>query len=235
MVYNCIDSFDYLYALQHIQKDEPLTEVETFLLYDCWKYIPFIGLSSKYATGASDSNTYVNNIYDDFLRKFEEALDQQPSTTPAGLTYIFERCEQLLNIPNLPSLNKHTQNLIDRLVKILQNPSTNNSNNDELHTAALKAFHGLSKNSDIRAIMKQRNLTSLFHQYTPVSMGEKRKLAYYILGEIMNEDDLVDASDITRFFIEELKQLDPHQHNPMLDETLASLNGRIFIQIRNTL
>ncbi|CAF5124134.1 unnamed protein product, partial [Rotaria socialis] len=47
-----------------------------------------------------------------------------------ALTYIFERCQQLLSIRNLPSFDKHANNILDRLTKALETPATTNPDGD---------------------------------------------------------------------------------------------------------
>jgi hypothetical protein len=58
--------------------------------------------------------------------------------------------------------------------------------------------------------------------------AEKRKLAFAILAQIMDEQEINDhASEITAVFIDQLKQLDPNGYNPNVDYALSSLKGMI--------
>jgi hypothetical protein len=77
--------------------------------------------------------------------------------------------------------------------------------------------------------MKKRQLTSLFNKYTSIEMGEKRKLAFSILAEIMDEQEINNnSSEIIAFFIDELEQLDPNRYNQNVDFALSSMKGMIF-------
>ncbi|CAF3252843.1 unnamed protein product [Rotaria sp. Silwood2] len=235
LILNCIDSYDYIQAVRQLQCGAILTDIDRFLLFKCWEYMPVVSLSSQNLMNSLYKTSFIYNIYDKLLIIFEHALDRPPPITSSGLSYIFERYQQLLNVPTLPSFDKHAQNIIDRLIKILENLSSNNLNDDTLIIVTLETFYNLTKNSDIRAIMKKRHLTSLFKKYTSIEMGKKRKLAFDILAEIMDEQEINnDPSGITSIFIDQLKQLNPNENNPDLDNSLSSLQALIqHEQIKN--
>ncbi|CAF4830234.1 unnamed protein product [Rotaria sp. Silwood1] len=225
LILNCLDSYDYIQALRQMQDGATLTDIDRFLLFTCWEYLPIVSLSSQTSVYSLYKPDLVYNIYDELLTRLEHALDQPPITSSA-LSYIFERCQQLLSIPQLPSFDKHAQIIIDRLIKFLGNLSLTNPNDDALIIVALEAFYNLSKNSDIRTIMRKRHLTSFFNKYTSSGMGKKRKLAFDILAEIMDEQEINNnSSEITSIFIDQLKDLNPNEYNPHLDSTLSSLQA----------
>ncbi|CAF4467057.1 unnamed protein product, partial [Rotaria sp. Silwood2] len=233
LVLNCIDSYDYIQAVYQLQYGTTLTDIDRFVLFTCWEHMPVASLPSQDWMNSLYKPSFVYNIYDELLTGFEHALDRPPPLTFSSVSYIFERYQQLLNVPQLPSVDKHAPNIIDRLIKILQSPSSNNPDDDALIILALETFYNLSKNSDIRAIMKKLHLTSLFKKYTPIEMGKKRKLAFLILAEIMDEQEINnDPSGITSIFIDQLKQLNPNEYNPDVDNTLSSLQEKI-IQCKN--
>ncbi|CAF1511476.1 unnamed protein product, partial [Adineta steineri] len=105
----------------------------------------------------------------------------------------------------------------------------------ELINVTLEAFHNLSKNTDIRTIMKNRQLTSLFYNFTSTQNIEERKLAFSILAEIMDEKEINEKpNEITSVFIDQLKQLNPNEYNPNMDSTLSSLQALMqHEQIKN--
>ncbi|CAF4288127.1 unnamed protein product [Rotaria sp. Silwood2] len=238
LILNCIDSYDYIASLRQLLLGESLNDIDRFLLYTCWEYVPFVALTSSQGLDNTSKNTkLINNAYDEFLIRFEHALDQSLPITAAGLSYILERCEQLLNIQKLSSLNQHAQNIIDRLVKILENLSSASPNNgdDELISISLKTFYNLSKNPEIRAIMKKRHLTFVLNKYTAIEMDENRKIAFDILAEIMDEQEIKNnPSEITSAFIYQLKQINLNEYNSNLDNTLSSLKALMqHDQIKN--
>ncbi len=110
------------------------------------------------------------------------------------------------------------------MTKILQNSQATNTNDDPLIVVILEAFYSRTKIPDILPIMKKRQLSSLFNKYTSTDMGKKRKLAFSILAEIMEEQEINNNPPaITDFFIHELKQLDPNVHAALL-----SVKGMMF-------
>jgi hypothetical protein len=223
VVVNCLDSYDYIQAIRQLQHDELLTDIDRFLLFTCWEYVPLKSMTTKDSTNVPTPNDLAQNVYDDLLKRLEQALDEPPPISPPSLAYIFERCTQMLNIQNLRSFEKHANHIVDHLTKMIEQSQ---STDEALDTIALEAFDNLSKNPDIRAIMKKRQLTSLFKKYTPTSMGERRQLAFSILAQIMDEQEVKDKPDeMTAVFIEQLKELDPKGYNPKLDGTLTSLKG----------
>ncbi|CAF3427646.1 unnamed protein product [Rotaria sp. Silwood1] len=234
LILNCLDSYDYIQAVRRFQSEETYTDMDDFLLFTCWDYMPFDALLSQSSNSSLSKIDSINHFYDELLTRFEHALDQPPITY-SGLYYIFERCQQLLSIPKLPSFDKHAQIIIDHLIKMLENLSSTNSNDDALIIVALEAFYNLSKIPDIRTIMKKRHLTSLFNKYTDVEMGEKRKLAFDILAEIMDEQEINNnSSEIISVFTDQLKELNPNEYKPDIDNTLSSLQALMqYEQIKN--
>jgi hypothetical protein len=229
VIISCLDSYDYIQAVRLLKRGEKLSDLYRLLLFTCWQYIPFASINSRTASSGPNSINFVQNFYDTMLTRLEGAFDAPPPITTTYLAYIFERCNQLLSIHNLSSFDKHAPEVIDRLTKILQNLQATNTNDDALILVILEAFYNLTKIPDIRPIMKKRQLTSLFKQYISIDMGEKRKLALGILAEILDEEEINNNSrEITAFFINELKQLDPNGYNPNVDTTLSSLSGMTF-------
>ncbi|CAM4811303.1 unnamed protein product [Rotaria magnacalcarata] len=224
LIFNCLDSYDYAQALRQLQDGESPHEIASFLLYTCWEYVPF---NSNNANTTAYSTAFIDQFYDDALTRFEITLDQEPSMSSNALTYIFERCQQLLNIQNFSSFDKHANNIIDRLTKMLETVATTNPDNDnEKNIVALNAFLNLSKNVDIRTIMRKRQLTSLFNEYTSNEAGEQQKLALSILAEIMDEKEINDnPTEMAKIFIDQINKLDPNKYDPDVDNTLSSLNA----------
>jgi hypothetical protein len=232
VVIHSLDSYDYIQSLHQLQHGEALTDIDRFLLFTCWEYIPFATANSRYSISTLNINQIIEHVYDNLLTRLERALDEPPPIAPPSLAYIFQRCYQLLSIDNLGSFDKHAHYIIDHLTKMLQKPVSTITNDDDeaLINVALEAFSNLSKNSNIRLIMKKRQLTPLFMQYTPPEMGEKRKLAFAILAQIMNEQEIKDnPAAMTGVFIDQLKQLDPKKYNPDLDSPLSSVKGSFDI------
>jgi hypothetical protein len=236
VIISCLDSYDYIQAVRQLKRGEKLSDIDRLLLFTCWQYIPFVSTTSRTTSNRSNAINFVQNFYDTMLTRLEGALDEPPPITTPYLAYIFERCNQLLSIHNLSSFDKHAPEVIDRLTKILQNLQATNTNDDALILVALEAFYNLTKIPDIRPIMKKRQLSSLFKTYISIDMGEKRKIALGILAEILDEQEINNNSrEITAFFINELKQLDPNGYNPNVDTTLSSLLGTMFREKYNTL
>ncbi|UJR27608.1 hypothetical protein I4U23_008889 [Adineta vaga] len=226
LVMNCLDSYDYVQSVHQLQLNQALTDVDRFLLYTCWEYVPFVSASSHSASSTSKSNSIVQYIYDELLKRLEHAADQPPPCTTKSLAYIFERCHQLLTIHNLASFDKHANYIIDRLTHILQNQLTTNSQDQAVILVVLDAFHNLTKTSDIRAIIKNRQLTSLFRNFTLTENNDQRKLAFGILAEIMDEQEInKNPEEMTTIFIDQLKRLNPKEYNQDIDSALSTLKG----------
>ncbi len=229
---NCLDSYDYLQALRQLQHDQPLTDIDRFLLYTCWEYVPFSSTASETSPKTSKWIKQTQLLYDELLTRLERLLDEPPPIALPSFTYIFERCRQMLNIPNLPSFEKHANNIIDRLTNILQKQLSAKPQDEALIIIALEAFHNLSENTDIAAIMRNHQLTSLFKNYSSTENTEQRKLAFGILAEIMDEKEInKNPQEITATFIDQLKLLNPNEHNPDVDSTLSTLKGKIIRKI----
>jgi hypothetical protein len=215
--------------MHELQHGKSLTNIEHYLLFTCWEYLSATSLTKQDPFTQTTSIDLIHYLSDELLTRLERVLDQPPPIAPSSLAYIFERSHQLLNIPNLRSFDKHANYIIDHLTKILQNSLPTNINDDQLIVIALEAFYNLSKNTHFCAIMKKRQLTSLFNKYTSIEMGGKRKLAFSILAEIMDEQEINNnSSEIIAFFIDELEQLDPNRYNQNVDCALSSTKGMIF-------
>jgi hypothetical protein len=77
--------------------------------------------------------------------------------------------------------------------------------------------------------MRNRQLTSLFKSYSSTEKIEQRKLAFGILAEIMDEQEINNnLYEIMAIFIDQLKQPNPNELNPDVDSTLSSLKGKMF-------
>jgi hypothetical protein len=229
VVLNSLDSYDFNKVIHQLQKGEQLTDSEHYFFYTCWEYLSAASLIKQDSFTEPNSIDLIHYLSDELLTRLEQALDKQSPISTTFLANIFERCNQLLSIHNLRSFDEHAPNIIDRLIKRLQNPPATTINNDALIIVILEAFYNLTKNPDIRTIMKKRQLSSLFSKYTSVHMGKKRKLAFAILAEIMDEQEINNnPREITAFFINELKQLDPNGYNPNVDGALSSVKGMMF-------
>jgi hypothetical protein len=227
---NCLDSYDFIQSLYRLQHGEDLTDCDRLLLFTCWEFIPFVTITTAKLPRTADPLHLIQKFYEEMLTRLEKALDEPQPVVPSSFAYIFERCNQLLNIQNLPSFDKHVNFIIDHLTNILQKPSSTNPDDEALVGIALEAFGNLAKNTDIRAMMKKRQLTSVINKYTSADMGDKRKLAFGILAEIMDEQEINDnPTEMTGIFIEQLKQLNLNEYNPDVDSTLSTLQGMIFI------
>ncbi|CAF1582983.1 unnamed protein product, partial [Rotaria sordida] len=80
-VLNCIDSYDYVYAMRQQQYGASLTDIDRFLLFTCWEYMPVVVLPSQSSTNSLYKIDSIYNIYDELLTRFEYALDQSSSIT----------------------------------------------------------------------------------------------------------------------------------------------------------
>jgi hypothetical protein len=231
---SCLDSYDYIQIMCQLQHGEPLTDIKYYILSACLEYLSSTSSTKQHSSTPLTSIDLIYNLSDELLRRLEQALDEISLISPTALVYTFERYHQLLSIHNLPSFNKHAQFIIDYLTSILNKPTSNNADDEALIVIALETFNNLTKNTDIRIIMKQRQLTSLFNKYTTTDMGEKRKLAFAILAEIMDEQEINNnPNDVTAVFIEQLKQLNPNESNPNFNSTLSSIQGMIFMKKSN--
>ena len=223
---NCLDSYDYVQAVQQLQRDQPLNDIDRFLLYTCWEYLPFASAPSPAATGSTKADHIVQHVYNELLNRLEHAAEQPPPFTPASLAYIFERLGQLLSIPNLRSFDKHANLVLDRLVKMLQIQTSATPQDEPLMLVILEAFQNFAKIPDTRALIKNRQLTPLFRSYTSTPNEDQRKLAFGILAEIMDEKEInKNAAEITSVFVGQLSALNPNQYNPECDSTLSTLQG----------
>ncbi|CAF4238369.1 unnamed protein product, partial [Rotaria socialis] len=225
LVMDWLDSYDFTQAVHRLEHGEKIADIEVTILFTCWEYICSSFLIKQDCSASITSIDLIQDICDELLTRLEYALDQPPPIAPKALAHIFKRCQQLLTVHNLSSFDKHAQNIIDRLTRMLRNPLPTNADDEALISVALKSFYNLSQNYDVRTIMRGRRLTPLFHKYETTQVGEKQKLALAILAEIMNEQEINNnPSEITNFFLNQLKQLNPNEYNSNLDNTLSSLD-----------
>ncbi|CAM4879741.1 unnamed protein product [Rotaria socialis] len=225
LVMDWLDSYDFTQAVHRLEHGEKIADIEVTILFTCWEYICSSFLIKQDCSASITTIDLIQDICDELLTRLEYALDQPPPIAPKALAHIFKRCQQLLTVHNLSSFDKHAQNIIDRLTRMLRNPLPTNADDEALISVALKSFYNLSQNYDVRTIMRGRRLTPLFHKYETTQVGEKQKLALAILAEIMNEQEINNnPSEITNFFLNQLKQLNPNEYNSNLDNTLSSLD-----------
>ncbi|CAF4994300.1 unnamed protein product, partial [Rotaria sp. Silwood1] len=125
LVIDWLQSYDLIQAANQLEHGELLLDIENYLLFICWEYLCPTYLIQQDRSTQIVSINIIQSICDELLTRFEHALDQPPITSSA-LSYIFERCQQLLTIPQLPSFDKHAQIIIDRLIKFLGNLSLTN-------------------------------------------------------------------------------------------------------------
>jgi hypothetical protein len=215
--------------MRQLENGEPLSGIERYFLLTCWEYLTFKSLTEQKHSNQITSIDLIHYLSDTLLTQLEEALNEPAPVAPLVLAYIFERYSQLLSIHNLRSFNKHANNIIDHLIEILQNLLTN-TNDDALISVVLKAFYNFTKNTAIRSIIKQRQVTSLLDKYTSSrNDAEIRQLASNILAEIMNEEEInKNPSKITAAFLDQLKQLNPNRYNQDVDSALSSFKSMIF-------
>jgi hypothetical protein len=186
-------------------------------------------LTKRNLSTQSNSIDLIHDLVDELLTRLEYALDERPLISLSSLTYVFQRYHELLNVHNLRSFDKHAHYIIDYLTNILQKQLLLNPQDQPLITVVLAAFHNLSKNVDISLIMRNRQLTSLFKSYSSTEKIEQRKLAFGILAEIMDEQEINNnLYEIMAIFIDQLKQPNPNELNPDVDSTLSSLKGKMF-------
>ncbi|UJR27607.1 hypothetical protein I4U23_008888 [Adineta vaga] len=229
LIMNSLDSYDYRQIMLRLQHGQSLTDIDYFLFLTCWQYLSSRSLTKENFSISLNETDLLHFLVDELITRLEYAIDELLSIAPPSLAYIFERCHQLLTIHNLASFDKHANYIIDRLTHILQNQLTTNSQDQALIIVALDAFHDLTKTSDIRAIIKNRQLTSLFRNFTSTENNDQRKLAFGILAEIMDEQEInKNPEEMTTIFIDQLKQLDPKEYNPDLDNILSTI--KVLIQ-----
>lgn len=230
VIINCIDSYDYLEALCHLQYNQSLNDMDHFLLYTCWEYIPFLSTNLRHSADKSHFIDLSQQVYDRLLTKLECVLNEPSHSTPA-IAYILERYCQLLQIPDLDSCDKHANYIINYLSNILQISSPVKSKHRTNISLALQTFYNLASNLHIRSLIRKRRLNSLFNKYASSDIQEPtRQLALAILAQTMDEQDVnKNSAQITAAFLEQLNQLDPNIYNPHLDITLAGLTGTCHI------
>lgn len=212
--------------MHQLQRDQKLTDIDQFLLYTCWNYVPFASASSFTATGNAKGNQIVQQVYDALLKRLEHAAAQPPPYTPASLTYIFDRCRQLLSIPELQTFDKHANLCLDHLTTLLKEQTAANPPDNALIQATLGALQSFAKTPDLRTLMKNRQLTPLIRQYTSTQNGDQQRLAYGVLAEIMDEKEISNnPGEMTAVFVGQLAGLDPNGHNADVDSALSTLKG----------
>jgi hypothetical protein len=228
VIMNSLDSYDYQQVMRQLQHDQPLTDIEYYLFFTCWQCMSSTSLTKRNPTTQSNSIDLIHDLVDELLTRLEYALDEPLISLPS-LTYVFQRYRELLNVHNLRSFDKHAHYIIDHLTNILQKQLLISPQDQPLITVVLAAFYNLSKNVDISLIMRNRQLTSLFKNYSSTEKIEQRKLAFSILAEIMDEKEINNnLYEIMAIFIDQLKQPNPNEYNPDVDSTLSSLKGKMF-------
>lgn len=225
-----MDSYDYLEALCHLQDSQPLNDMDYFLLYTCWEYIPFRSTNLRHSTDRSHFIDLSQQVYDRLLTKLEYILNESSHPTPA-MTYILERYCQLLQISDLDSCDKHANYIINYLANILQISSPTKPKHGTNISLTLQTFHNLVSNLHIRSLIRKRRLISLFNKYASSDVEEPiRQLALAILAQTMDEQDVnKNPIPITAAFLDQLTQLDLNTHNPNLDTILSGLAGMLFL------
>lgn len=222
---NCLDSYDYLHAVQQLQRGEQLTEIDRFLLFTCWDYVPFVSINLADPTNPIHATAIAQNTYHQLLTRFEELLKKPPPVAPPSIAYILHRCFQLLSIPHLASFDKHANQLIDHLIHLLSQPEQDPA----IIITALESFDNFVNHDDLRPKIEQKKLTSLFNSFTAKDKpDEVRKLAFAIIAQIIDEEQVAQSTNIPEMmsvFIEQLKHLDPNGYNEDADTSLTSLRG----------
>lgn len=231
MVLNCVHSYDYIHSIKQFQDGAPLTEIDGFLLHTCWKYIPF-----RQITPADLSKPYlavnlVNEAYDDLLSKLYDALNRPEPMVSDAKIYILEKIAQLLNIPDLPSLNRHANRIVDYLINQIKssNASSQDQQQPSLNHILLKALATLANNPHLVAILRHRNIAHELKPFIePNTDPAHRQLAFAVLAQIMDENTTIEHPDrIMTEFISQLKHLDPHGYNDQADLSLTSIRGSL--------
>ncbi|CAF1672454.1 unnamed protein product, partial [Adineta ricciae] len=229
LIMNSLDSYDYRQIVLQLQHGQPLTDVDYFLFLTCWQYLSSRSLTKENYSISIHETDLVYYLVDELITRLEYAIDELITIAPPSLTYIFERCHQLLTIHNLASFEKHANYIVDRLIIILETQLTTDPQDQSLILVTLQALHDLSKTPDIRAIVKKHELTSTIKAFTSTENSEQRKAAFGILAEIMDEKEINESpSEMTAIFVDQLKQLDIKEYNPNLDDTLSTL--KVLIQ-----
>ena len=222
VVINSLDSYDFNQVINQLESGRSLTDIEYYLLEVCWQNL--CPTSSSNRIGSID---LIYNLADEFLTRLEFAFAQPPPLTSTLFNYMFERFYQLLIIRNLPTFDKHVNQIIQCLSQILRNSSTEDR---DLFLVTLKAFQKLINENRICSIVKTNHLTSFFNQYTSTNKEtEEYELISQILTQIMEEQDVEENPlEIMKIIITELQQLVQQTYNRNIDKTLSNLKSLIF-------
>lgn len=228
---NCLDSYDYIHAVRQLQLGVPLTEIDRFLLFTCWDFIPFVSINLADPTNPIYATAVAQNTYHHLLTQFEALLQRPPPVAPPSIAYILHRCFQLLSIPHLASFQQHATHLIQHLTHLLNQPQQQPA----IVLVALEAFDNFVNHDELRAIIKQQQLTPLFTPFTDKQQPDQvRKLAFAIIAQIIDEQQLTQQANMPEMigvFIDQLSQLDPNGYNEEVDPALASLRGESTLSL----
>ena len=217
-----MNSNDFIQAISSFPLDNlHYDEIDRYLLFSCWDD----------ALKPTDIES-LHPIYDQLLTRLELVLQTSSALAPPFLAYILLRCFQLLSIPHLASFDQHATHLISHLTHLLQQPQQDSP----IVIAALEAFDNFVNHDQLRATIKQQpQLTTLFTSFTDKQqLNQVRKLAFAILAQIIDEQQLAQHANIPemmRVFIEQLDQLDPNGYNEEADTALASLRGESILSL----
>ena len=236
MVVNSLDSYDFIQVMRQLENGKPLTRIEHYLLSTCWQYLSSKSESKPKLSSEMTSIDLIYCISDALLVQLTHALDEPAHILPHVFSYILERYQKLLSLPNLPSCDRHANYIINYLANILQISSSTNTAHTKNIFLALQTFHNLVNNSHIRSLIRKRHLTSLFNECASSNIDEQtRQLVLSILAHTIDEQEVnKNPTQIIAAFLEQLTQLEPDTHHPQLDATLANLKGMIFTGFRNS-
>ena len=210
-----MNSDDFIQAICRFQLDSKKNnDIDRYLLFTCWENV--------LRPSPSKPTREIHEI----LTRLEDLLKKPQPIAPPSIAYILHRCFQLLTIPHLSSFDQHASNIIDHLIHML----SHQPQDPAFTIIALEAFDNFANHDELRTTIKQKQLSSLFISYTSKDHpNEVRKLAFAILAQIIDEQQLTQNTNIPEMmsiFIDQLKQLDAHGYNEDIDTTLTSLRGQ---------
>ena len=219
----CLDSEDFIRAVHHLPQTIAPDPIDHYLLVTCWQemFHPTSDSVTKSLQPVNDDAP--QQLYERILTRLEHELNQPSILNVSSLTYIFQRCEQLLLIRPLPSFDHHASIIFDHLIDLLQTPNRQQSR----ILVALEALQRLSTHPDFRPIMQQRQISTHLLPFTNDHQHERqRTLALAILAQVIDEKQLTATDQMMSVFIDQLQHIDPRRYNAELDTTLASLQGK---------
>ncbi|CAM2701275.1 unnamed protein product [Rotaria socialis] len=184
-----LDSYDCIQAVRRLEHGEELTNIEFSVLLTCWEYICSKSLIKQDFSTRITSIDLIDKICDELLIRVEHILEHAQVLAPEVLSHILERCQQQLNVHNLPSFDTHALTIIHHLTNMLKNPLSTTTDNEALIFVALQAFRSFSRNPAFLAIMKRCSLTTVFNAYASSSSSHIKKSAADILTRITDEHE----------------------------------------------